>query len=209
MKNILLGLIIGLFIGSGFAYYVSQSVGLQQSHLKTELMLSQTELQQLRLQNQTLETQLSLEQATQQALEKGLGEKQDEIGKLRDQLAFYDQLLPLSNKGTVHIRGLDLESQTENVLQYKLLLQRPAGLDRFNGHIQFTAHGHQNGESVNMVLTTAGTDPADTTAIEFDQFLRITGLLNVPPTLKIDSVVLQVYQGKQLRATHKMDFNPN
>lgn len=209
MKNVLLGLIVGLCFGGGLAYFYSHHVNIEQQRLQVQLTTVTTELQQLQLQNQTLNTQLSLDQATQQALEKNLGEKQNEIGSLRDQLAFYEHLLPLSDKGTVHIRALDLDRQSDDVLHYKLLLQRPAGLDRFNGHMQFMAQGQQNGESVNIVLNTAGADPADTTVIEFDQFLRTTGLLDVPPALKIDTVTLHIYQGKQLRATHKMDFNLN
>lgn len=209
MKNVLLGLLIGLLFGGGFAYYHSYSANIEQQHLQIQLNTINAELQQLHLQNQTLNTQLSLDQATQDALKKSLGDKQDEIGRLRDQLAFYDHLLPLSDQGTVHIRALELDLQNDDVLNYKLLLQRPAGLDRFNGHIQFTAQGQQDGKSVSIVLNTVGADPADTTVIEFDQFLRTTGLLNVPPTLKIDTVTLHIYQGKQLRATHKMDFNLN
>lgn len=209
MKNALLGLIIGLIIGGGFIHYRNHNFNIEKNRLQGQLIDLNTALQQSQLQNQTLETQLSLDQATQKALEKSLGEKQDEIGRLRDQLAFYDHLLPLSDNGTVHIRALNLDLQSADLLHYKLLLQRPAGLERFNGHMQFTAHGQQDGKSVNIVLNTAGADPADTTVIEFDQFLRTTGLLNVPPTLKIDTVTLHIYQGKQLRATHKMDFNPN
>lgn len=201
------GVIAGLLAGAAMAYYISNNSASKQLLLQNQLQQQQVQLQQLQLQHQTTQTQLSLEQATQLALEQSLNQKQDEIAQLREQLAFYEHLLPLSDKGAVHIRALDLEPKAQ-VLQYRLLLQRPAGLDRFNGLIQFTAHGQQNGDSVTIVLKTAGSDPASTTAIQFDQFLRTTGLLDLPPDLDVDAVTLHIYQGKQLRATHKIDLKP-
>ncbi|AQS51295.1 hypothetical protein PAEH1_06535 [Paenalcaligenes hominis] len=205
---LLIAVLVGLLIGAGSAWYWQQQrlESLKQVH--SQWLGAQEQLQQAQLQNQSLHTQLTLEQATQDALQQRLTENQRELGRLQEQLAFYEHLLPLSGAGPVQVRGLDLEPQAET-LRYKLLLQRPAALPRFNGHIQFTAHGHLNGDSVNIVLTTAGEEPSTTADIEFDQFLRTTGLLAVPDGLRIEAVTLHIYQGKQLRATHKIDLVPS
>lgn len=203
---LLVAVLLALLVGAGSAWYWQQQrlETLGQAH--KQWFHAQEQLQQMQLQNQSLQTQLTLEQATQDALQERLIQKQNELGYLQEQLAFYEHLLPLSGTGTVQVRGLDLEPQA-HTLRYKLLLQRSSALPRFNGHIQFTAHGHQDGDSVNIVLTTAGED-STTTDIEFDQFLRATGLLDVPDGLRIDAVTLHIYQGKQLRATHKIDLVP-
>lgn len=201
------GLVVGVVLAISVGYYYTKEISSTHRQLNQELAGLKTDLTQARLQNQSLETQLALDKATLDALEQSLRQKQDEISTLNEQLAFYEHLLPLSDKGTVHIRAVELTEQSDGLLHYRLLLQRPAGLESFNGHIQFTAHGQQGGSSVTMVLNTAGAEPADSTAIQFDQFLRKTGLLAIPPDLKIDAVTLHIYQGKQLRATHKVDLS--
>lgn len=205
--GLFMGFILGAAVAAGLAYYLTHGLSTVQQQLEQQLLQTKADLTQAKLQNQTLSTQLSLELATQEALEQRLSQKQTEVGALHDQLAFYEHLLPLSGNGTVHIRALELDEQTDDVLHYKLLLQRPAGLQRFNGHIQFTAQGQKEGKSVTMVLDAAGTESANTTPIEFDQFLRTTGLLALPPDVAIDAITLQIYQGKQLRATHKVDLS--
>ncbi len=183
----------------------------QQWHVAQEIQhqgqQAHYELEQVRQQNLQLRTQVALEQATQESLQQRLSQSQQDVGRLQEQLAFYEHLLPLSSAGTVQVRALELVPQDQTV-HYKLLLQRPANLARFNGHIQFTAHGHQGKDSVNIVLTTAGTDASTTKTIEFDQFLRTTGLLTLPPDVNVETISLQIYQGTQLRATHKMDLVP-
>lgn len=203
---VLVAVLLALLIGTGSAWYWQQQRLETLGQAYTQWLATQEQLQQAQLQNQSLQTQLTLQQATQDALQERLTQKQNELGRLQEQLAFYEHLLPLSGTATVQVRGLDIEPQA-HTLRYKLLLQRPSTLPRFNGHIQFTAHGHQGEDSVNIVLTTAGED-STTTPIEFDQFLRTTGLLDVPGDVDIDAVTLHIYQGKQLLATHKIDLVP-
>lgn len=200
------GVVVGVVLALSAAYIYTKSAISTQQQLQQELTLLQTSLSQAQLQNQALSTQLALEQATLDALEQRLQQKQAEIGERNEQLAFYEQLLPLSDKGAVQVRAIDFTRQSADLLHYRLLLQRPAGLENFNGHIEFTAHGQQGGSSVTMVLPTAGAAPAANTAIQFEQFLRQTGLLAVPPDLQIDTVTLHIYQGKQLRATREVDL---
>lgn len=206
-RGLLWAALFGMAVGAGLIglwqhNQLQSSAALQQQWLQT-----QQDLEQLRLHNQVLQTQLTLEKATQDTLQQSLAQKQQELGHFQEQLAFYERLLPLSGSGSVQVRALELEPQGQT-LHYKLLLQRSPGLPRFNGHIQFTAHAHQGADSVNIVLTTAGEEPSTPTEIEFDQFLRTTGLLQLPDGLNVETVTLHIYEGKQLRATHKIDLVP-
>lgn len=198
VSGLALGLVAGVALG-----LVLQTTKTTQIDDPLPALVAQIQDLQLTLQSQ--QTQQTLDQATQQALEQNLRLKQDEIGTLREQLAFYEHLLPMSGQAAVQVRALDVVPQ-DDVLQYRLLLQRPPGLERFKGHMQFTAQGTIGSESVNMTLSTAGSAPVDQTDIEFDQFLRLTGLLQSPQELKIKVVTLSVYQGQQLRATYKLDL---
>ena len=200
--------ILGILLGAGLAWWWQQermqSLLQQQQHWQQ----LQEQWQQTQLHNQSLQTQLTLEQATQDSLEQRLAQKQLELSKFQEQLAFYEHLLPLSGSGSIQVRALELQPQA-HALHYQLLLQRSAALPRFNGHIQFTAHGQQGEDSVNIVLMTVGEDPSTTANIEFEQFLRTSGLLQIPADLQLKAITLHIYQGKQLRATHTIDLVPN
>src|SRR5690606_15537142 len=78
---------------------------------------------------------------------------QTELGRARDQLAFFDQLLPPGPKGSISIRALDVQ-QLGPSLQYKVLLMRNAQVDTlFEGHMQFTASGTQaDGKQEKVIL---------------------------------------------------------
>lgn len=205
-SRLLAAVLLGGILGAAAVWWWQQD---KQTLAQTQQQWQQAsqDLEQARLHVQALQTQLVLEQATQDALRQSLAQAQQELGRFQEQLAFYEHLMPLSGTGTVQVRALELEPQGQT-LHYKLLAQRPPHLARFNGHIQFTAHGHQGADSVNIVLTTAGLEPTTTTEIEFDRFLRTTGLLQIPADLRIDAVTLQIYEGTQLRATHKMNLVP-
>ncbi len=206
-RRLLLAILLGMALGAGLMGWWQYKTLQSSSALQQQWLQTQHDLEQIRLHNQSLQTQLTLELATQDALQQSLAQKQQELGHFQEQLAFYEHLLPLSGAGSVQVRALELEPQAQ-ALHYKLLLQRSSGLPRFNGHIQFTAHGQQDADSVNIVLTSTGDESSAPTEIEFDQFLRTTGLLQLPNGLNVETVTLHIYEGKQLRATHKIDLVP-
>ena len=193
----LIGLVIGVALGISAATWRTQPVHLQVEQLQTQFYQAQQTQQQLQM-------QLDLELATQKSLQQSLDQKQSQIAQLQEQLAFYEQLLPISDQATIYVRALELTPQDDH-LNYKLLLQRPASPEPFKGRMQFKLHGQQNGDSV-----TIDVDPTNNaaTAIEFDQFLRTHGVLPIPDQLELHAVSLYIYQGSQLRATHKTELNP-
>ena len=64
-----------------------------------------------------------IERAARQELETQLRAAQAEVGRVRDQLAFYEQLLPPGPEGSVDIRGAQVERAGQG-LRYKVLLMR-------------------------------------------------------------------------------------
>ena len=155
-----------------------------------------------------------VEFATRQQLARTAEAQDAELSRLRDQLAFYEQLLPPGPPGTVAIRAVEL-SQTTNALRYRVLLMRggrPAG-DTFSGKLQFVAQGEQDGEVRTLNLSPLkGSDPIgtepdseSTLAVDFDQYQRSQGLLGVPEGFVLQSVTLNVLDGNVVRATRKID----
>lgn len=108
---------------------------------------------QLRSERDRREGERLVEFATRQSLERSVQEKDTELSGLREQLAFYEQLLPSGPPGTVSIRGFELTASPD-FLRYRVLLMRsgrPAG-DAFKGSLQFVAEGMQDGELRTLTL---------------------------------------------------------
>lgn len=198
--------IFGLLLGATGVGLLGWKYDAESGALRDQLQQVQQDWQQAQQHILSLETQHALDIATQQSLEQRLVQQQEQLAQLQEQLAFYEHLLPVSDKGTVQIRALDIEAQAD-VLHYRLLLQRPAGLDRFDGHIEFIAHVADGAQQKDMVLYPAGQDAAKPLTIQFDRFLRTTGLLSIPTETAIQAVTVRIYQGKQLRATYKHNLS--
>src|SRR5690606_34727227 len=193
-----LTLLLGLVVGAVGARYwlqteASREYSAMRLSLQSQLDARNSELAVALAQADALTGQLAVEESTRKGLEASLQAVQSELGAARDQLAFFDQLLPPGPKGAVSIRALEVQ-QLGPTLQYKALLMRnaPNG-SLFSGEMQFTASGKQSdGKEAKIILRAVmapGQEPgvaADTAsddgkfAISFDEFQRSNGLLSVP-----------------------------
>ena len=218
---LVVGLLAGLAVGALGARYWFQSEASRQfngmkQHMQQALDTSHNELSGVRAHVDVLLGQLVVEESTRKGLEASLQETQNELGRVRDQLAFFDQLLPPGPKGAINIRALEVE-QIGPTLQYRVLLTRNAqDAAPFKGHMQFVASGTQDGAQVKLTLVpvlspdaaSAGPDEAQVVAadtgefsLNFDEFQRAGGLLGIPPGFTPKTVTVNVFEGNKLRAS--------
>ncbi|MBB5215858.1 DUF6776 family protein [Parapusillimonas granuli] len=207
----LLGVLLGVVLGGlGAAYWLESTGGDPPPDAERHSLLrARAELAALRAQNDALGGQLVMEESTRKGLEASLQSAQAELGRLRDQLAFFDQLLPPGPKGAISIRALEIERIGPNLL-YRVLLQRSAqGESLFKGVLQFVAQGVRDGKEVKITLEAArspgGSESVapdtDGFALAFDQFQRGAGLLSLPGNFEPTSVTLNVLEGAAVRAS--------
>lgn len=220
-----LALLAGLTVGAVAARYWFQSEASQQYNsmrqsMQTELDTRSSELAGARAEADALEGKLAVEESTRKGLEASLQALQSELGRARDQLAFFDQLLPPGPKGAVSIRALEVE-QLGPTLQYKVLLMRNAQSDAlFTGDMQFMASGTQaDGKEAKIILkavlapgapdSTAEDAVADTGkfTLSFDEFQRANGLLGIPQGFVPKSVTLNVLEGKNIRVSRTVKLS--
>ena len=159
--------------------------------------------------------QLSVEESTRRALEATLMATQNELGRVREQLAFFDQLLPPGPAGAISVRALEIE-QRGAMLQYRVLLMRNApGGDAFNGTMQFVANGEQGGKAVKMTLqpaqlamqaVAADNNAQDALGLTFEKFQRSGGLLAVPEGFMPKTVTLNILEGKNVRVSRTVNL---
>ena len=165
-----------------------------------------------------LEGQLLVEESTRRGLETTLREVQAELGRARDTLAFYEQLMPPGPDGAISIRALDIEPEGPH-LKYRMLLMRSGRNDKpFEGELQFVAKGRLNGEPAEQTLLpplVAGKESADAggqgnegapLAIEFSEFQRSSGLLGLPAGFVPESVTVNVLEGRSVRVSRSVEL---
>ncbi len=164
-----------------------------------------------------LQGQLDVELATRRALEDTLARQQQDLGRTRDQLAFYEQLIPPGPAGAIAIRAFDVRRQGD-FLHYRVLLTRNTpGQEAFRGRMRFMANAVEGGNPVKIELSVAteaaaaapmpdseaAPAGADSLALVFEQFQRSTGVLQLPPGVVIRSVILEILENGVIRATRE------
>lgn len=224
---LLLVLLFGAAAGYFTAGFANPDIAAQYRQLKSqfEIVMAQYQHDHLVLQDRmdALRGQMLVEESTRKSLEATLQATQDELGRTRDQLAFFDRLLPPGPNGSINVRALDFERRGPTLL-YKVLLMRNApGGDAFAGQMQFVADGVVNGKPTRLTLEPAKAASAEEAAadvsdahapgpgheplaLRFEQFQRSEGLLDLPEGFEPRSVTLNVLEGKTLRTTRKVNL---
>ncbi len=187
----------------------SEQIQLAMQNLKG----SQQSLQQIQSEFEVLRGQLVLEESTRKGLEKSLLATQTELAQTREQLAFYEQLLPPGPSGSVTVRALDI-SKRGDLLEYKVLLQRNAPEGKaFSGRLQFQLTGRQDGKTVKIdlspssgpdsVLAESSLEQIDPLILNFNQFQRAMGWLALPQGFEPTALTLNVLEGNVIRASRQ------
>lgn len=159
------------------------------------------------------QSRLAVEAGTSKALQESLLALQHELSGTRDQLAFYEQLIPPGPAGSVTIRAFDVTRQGA-LLSYRVLLTRNApDHPQMNGRMRFVATGRQHDKTVKIELSAdaaqaraadpdsehdAGADPLD---LAFDRLQRSAGVLRIPPGFVPKSVTLEILEDGAIRAS--------
>lgn len=228
-----IGAIALVVAGMGAGFFLTQRSGPDSAEL--ELRTLQASQLQMRSEFETqvaaesaraqqLQNELTIEQAARAELEKSLITLQEELGRSKDHLAFYEQLLPPGPKGAIALRAVELERQNQAIAFRVLLMRSGKPGERFEGRLQFVATGIQNGQEVTEVLqpsqreTNAGTSNSplntlgaatkaeDSLKLSFDQFQRSQGVLALPKGFQPSSVVVSILSGEIVLASRKVDL---
>ena len=220
---VMVALCVGAVAGYGYARHEHHTQRLesanQQAALRSALAARDTEALALRGQLDGIAGELAMERGARDEMQRELGKVQSELGEARDQLAFYEQLVPTGPQGQVDVSGAELE-RAGQALRYRVLLTRNSRSDAyFDGRLQFEASGVLDGKPATLSLEPMRVEPdgaLDTNKAEqddrgllslrFARFQRSQGLLALPPGFDPKSVVVRVLEGDAVRASRKVDL---
>ena len=229
------GVLLLLVLGGALGVFIAQQpsaaalalqVRTEQAALLQARQTFEAERTQADSQFNVARRELLIERAARAELEKLLESLQAELGRQQDQLAFLENLLPPGPQGSLDIRALDIQKQTDG-LHYRVLLMRSGkSTKRFEGMLQFVGVGHYSDAAQvleqRIVLQPLVSESAQDSGaamnaaqleglhaplrLDFLQFQRGQGLLAVPQGFFLKSVTVRVLTGDIVLASKVVDL---
>lgn len=196
----------GLIFGAGWATYDfgMEFAGFHQgeadralARLKETIESQHQELSELHSKVAGAERQLQIERATYGDLAKQVKSLTGENATLKEDLAFFQSLMPASGKdGAITINRFRLQQETlPGEYSYRLLLvQAGPRAKEFQGSLQFVLNLQQNDRQTVLTLPPEQDKNAKEYRLNFKFFQRIEGTFKIPPDAVVKGMQVRVFE---------------
>jgi hypothetical protein len=158
------------------------------------------------------ESSLQIERAAQQQLAKQVRALEAENGALKDDLAFFEGLVPSSEAIAdtgVRIHRLRVEADaTAGQFRYRMLLVNNGGkpLREFRGALQLVVKVRRGNEDAMITFPPEADRTSSRFQIEIKHFQRAEGSFTVPPGALVKSVEARLIQDGEVRARQSVNL---
>jgi len=208
LRWLIIAVVLGLCAAVAlWAFELGKSIAGLENGTHEELQRLRTEVAQLREDNLrqqaqtiTVDSLRTAELAAMEKLSEQVRQLEADNRSLRDDLGFFEQLIPLESQGkALSIRGLQAEVLEGGVqLRWQVLAIQPSGnAPAFNGRLELTLSGTQgDGE--------AWTAPVVEQKAQFRQYQRMQGVVEIPPQVVVKTVTARLLEGTQVRASQTL-----
>lgn len=148
------------------------------------------------------ETKQNMDKSEQAQLELQVKALEGENVKLKEDLAFFESLLPVDNNAFgVSIRRMKAETVAPNQLHYQLLVMQGGKVDHdFTGDVQLTVTVMQGGKSAMIVFPEQNSADHDKYKLTFKHYQRVEGVLTLPEGAVAKAVQARILDKGQIRA---------
>ncbi|MBC7437886.1 MAG: hypothetical protein H7332_17680 [Bdellovibrionales bacterium] len=185
-----------------WAFDVGKDIAGLDKHAKEELTALRQEVSSLRAGREkalsvanTSGSLLITEKAAQEKMASQLRQLEVENRSLRDDLGFFERLLPTGTGEAASIRSLQAEMLSGTQLKWQVLVIQPVkDAPDFNGSLELSLSGTQADKPWTMAL------PAGTQLLQFKQYRRVEGVLDVPALTVVKTITAKVLEGKTVRS---------
>jgi len=144
-------------------------------------------------------TLLTAEKAAQERLTALNKQLEAENRSLRDDLGFFEKLIPAGNGESLSIRGLQAELQEGRQLKWQVLVIQPLkNAPEFNGRLELSFTGLQGGKPWSAPL------PAGPQSLKFRQYGRVEGVFELPPQTVVKGISAKVMDGAVTKAVQSI-----
>jgi hypothetical protein len=199
--------IVALVAAVGWATYDSgmEFAGSRQSEsaravarLNEDRKQLDAELSELRSKVAAAERQLQIERATYSDISRQLKSLSDENATLKEDLAFFQSLMPAGSKEAAAVSINRFRVQPESVpgeYRYRLLLvQTGQRVKEFHGNVEFALNVEQSDRKFVVMLPPADNRNAQEYQLSFKFFQRVEGTFKVAPGAVVRSMQVRVFE---------------
>ncbi|HSV46061.1 MAG TPA: DUF6776 family protein, partial [Ramlibacter sp.] len=142
---------------------------------------------------------ITTERVASERLTAQLKQLEAENRALRDDLGFFEKLIPASGTEGVAIRALQGEVLGGTQLKWQLLVIQPVkNAPEFRGKLEMKLSGTLEGRPWMMEL------PGGAQALQFRQYRRVEGMVDLPPHAVVKNVSAKVMEGSAVRAVQSV-----
>ncbi|PHM19926.1 MAG: hypothetical protein CK604_09905 [Curvibacter sp. PD_MW3] len=176
------------------------------TQLRTELAAARQQLSAMKDERDkamsvanTSSTLLTAEKAAQERLSAQNKQLESENRSLRDDLGFFEKLIPTGGAESLAIRGLQAELQDGRQLKWQVLVIQPVkNAPEFNGRLELSFTGLQGGKPWSAPL------PSGPQSLKFRQYGRLEGVFELPPQTVIKGISAKVMEGTVTKAVQSI-----
>lgn len=185
-----------------WAFELGKEIAGVDTGAKEELVRLRSEVSKLRDERDKaqsiLNTSASLitaEKAAQERLATQIKTLEAENRALRDDLGFFEKLIPAGGAEGVAIRSLQADVVAGTQLKWQVLVIQPVkNAPEFHGKLELNVSGTLAGRPWTMPL------PGGAMPLQFRQYRRVEGMFDLPPQAVVKNVSAKVVEGSTTRA---------
>lgn len=195
------GLMLGQWVfetGLRLAGFEKSQAQLQLAELTSRVKGLEQENTELKAEKMRISQQIEIEQTTHKDLAKSLQTSQEESATLREDNAFFRNLLsPDQGPGPVSIYHFKVERNPVLAGEYRyrlLLLKSGKREQEFVGSVQFLVTGDQAGKRAAYALPEAAPGKPQAINVSFKYYQRLEGAFQLPAGLSPKSIQIRVFE---------------
>lgn len=155
------------------------------------------------------EVEMNMERATQKQLAQQVKNLTDENIRLKEDLAFFERLLPANASQGISIRRLRAELIAPNQIRYRLLImQGGKNPSTFVGELQLAVvvKGEGDRASAMIIFPEENTAERQRFVLNFRQYQRVEGVVTLPEGAEVTAVQARVLEKGQIRAQQMVNL---
>jgi hypothetical protein len=142
---------------------------------------------------------ITAEKSAQERLATQVKSLESENRALRADLGFFEKLIPAGRAESIAIRGLQAEVLGGTQMKWQVLvIQSAKNAREFRGKLEMSVGGTLEGKPWTMQL------PDGPQPLEFRQYRRIEGMVDLPPQAVVKNVSAKVVEGTATRAVQSI-----
>lgn len=169
--------------------------------LTADTLTAQREAAELRSRNTQIESDLAMMRGTQSTLQKQQTEALEEVARLKDELAFFQQFFADSTKAPpLSVQRLTLDGD-QDVARYSVLIIRGSSTKTdFDGHLTLEADlvpvrtADVIAPPISLSVPGDGAEASPPLRLKFKYYQRVEGTLRIPPGYVVRTLTARVYE---------------